>query len=66
MAKEPFAAQLSSIWIGGLFHWMLKGFAGKYTDQIAEKHTNRNLWTGYIIHLIALAFLVYFVFIKNL
>jgi hypothetical protein len=34
MAKEPFTAKLTSVWIGGLFYWALKGFSGKFTNQL--------------------------------
>ncbi|RKR08598.1 hypothetical protein C8C83_0181 [Flavobacterium sp. 90] len=60
MAKEPFAAQLTSIWIGGFFFWILKGFKGKLTDQYVFELDKRNLWTGYILELIFVGILVFF------
>lgn len=53
MANEPFAAKLTSLWIGGFFFWILKGFSGKLTDQFAPEYENRNVWVGYIITIIA-------------
>jgi hypothetical protein len=29
MSKEPFAAKLTSLWIGGFFFWIIKEFRGK-------------------------------------
>jgi len=60
MAKEPFAAKLTSIWIGGFFFWIIKGFRGILNDQYEDKYENRNVWTGYLITLIAMFVLVYF------
>lgn len=59
MAREPFAAKLTSIWVGGLFFWILKGFKGKLTDQFSPEYENRNLWVGYIITIIAVIVAVY-------
>jgi hypothetical protein len=60
MAKEPFASKLTSIWIGGFFFWIMKGFRGKLIDQYDEKYENRNVWTGYFITLILIIIVVYF------
>ncbi|WP_347065410.1 hypothetical protein [Flavobacterium sp. WV_118_3] len=38
MAREPFAAKLTSLWIGGFFFWILKGFKGKLTDQFVPEY----------------------------
>jgi hypothetical protein len=65
MAREPFAARLTTIWIGGAFFWLIKGFQSKYYDEIADKYNLRNMIAGYIIQIIALAGLVYFLFIKG-
>lgn len=59
MAKEPFEAKLESIWIGGFFFWIIKGFKGKLTDQYIEEFEKRNIWTGYIITLIFIGMIVY-------
>lgn len=64
MAKEPFAAKLTSIWVGGFFFWIIKGFKGKLTDQFTKEYENRNLWVGYFITLI-LACAVFYFLIKN-
>lgn len=61
MAKELFAAKLTSIWIGSFFFWMLKGFKNKLTDQFILRFEQRNMWTGYIIQLIFVAIILYFV-----
>lgn len=60
MAKEPFAAKLTSLWIGGFFYWIINGFKGKLINQYEEKYESRNVWTGYLITLIAMFVLVYF------
>jgi len=60
MAKEPFAAKLTSLWIGGFFYWIINGFKGKLINQYEEKYESRNVWTGYFIALIALGFIVCF------
>ncbi|RPE12159.1 hypothetical protein EGT74_00960 [Chitinophaga lutea] len=59
MAREPFAARLTNIWIGGFFFWMLKGFSGKFADELAAEKERRNLRTGYLLSLIALILLFY-------
>ncbi|SHL03039.1 hypothetical protein [Flavobacterium chilense] len=64
MAKEPFAAKLTSIWVGGFFFWIIKGFKGKLTDQFAKEYENRNVWVGYFITLI-IACAVFYFLIKN-
>jgi hypothetical protein len=65
MAREPFASKLTSIWIGGFFFWILKGFSGKFTDQIVQKYQNRNIWVGYIISFIALSIAIYLFFLRS-
>jgi Na+-driven multidrug efflux pump len=60
LAKEPFAAKLTSLWIGGFFCWIIKGFNGKLINQYEEKYDNRNVWTGYFITLILIGIVVYF------
>ncbi len=62
MAKEPFVAKLTSLWIGGFFFWIINGFKGKLINQYREKNENRNVWTGYFITVIAPCVLVYFLF----
>ncbi len=59
MANEPFAAKLTSLWIGGFFYWIIGGFRGKLIDQYQEKYENRNVWTGYFITLISIGLFVY-------
>lgn len=66
MAREPFASRLTSIWIGGFFYWLLKGFKGEFESQLNDKYEERNLWTGYIISFVAILLLVYILFIKEL
>ena len=63
MAKEPFAAKLTSLWIGGFFYWIIKGFRGKLIDQYEEKYEIRNVWMGYFISLISVGLIVYFLVI---
>ena len=52
MAREPFAAKLTSIWIGGFSFWIMKGFKGNINEQFRKEHENRNVWVGYVITLI--------------
>jgi hypothetical protein len=60
MANEPFAAKFTSIWIGGFFFWIIKGFKGKLIDHYVNEYESRNVWTGYFITLIAICILAYF------
>jgi len=60
MAKEPFAAKLTSIWIGGFIFWVIKGFKGKIEEQYKEEFENSNLWLGYIVTLLFVIFAIYF------
>ncbi len=64
MAREPFAARLTCIWIGALFFFMIRGFSGKFSDQLRKEKESKNLWTGYLITLLALVAVIYFVFVK--
>ena len=59
MAKEPFAAKLTSIWIGGFFFWIINGFKGNINNQYIKKHENRNVWTGYSITLFIACIILY-------
>lgn len=52
MAREPFVAKLTSIWIGGFFFWIIKGFKGDISDQFRKEHESRNVWLGYFITLL--------------
>ena len=60
MAKEPFTTELTTLWIGGFFFWIIKGFKGKLIEQYEEKNESRNVWTGYFITLIAIGIIVFF------
>jgi len=60
MAKEPFATELTTLWIGGFFFWIIKGFRGKLIEQYEKEYEKRNIWTGYFITLIAIGYIVYF------
>ncbi len=64
MAKEPFAAKMTSIWTGGFFFWILKGFRGKLSDQYSETYQSRNVWTGYLLTLLATGIIGY-ILLKN-
>jgi len=61
MSRELFASKLTSIWIGGLFFWIFKGFKGSYQDMISAKHETRNLWVGYFLMLAGVIRLVYYI-----
>lgn len=60
MANEPFAAKLTSLWVGGFFFWIINGFTGKLIDQYSKDNESRNVWTGYFITTIATCGFVYF------
>jgi hypothetical protein len=64
LAKEPFAAKLTSIWIGGFFFWILKGFKGSLNNQYSEEYQSRNVWTGHLLTLVA-AGIIGYVLLKN-
>lgn len=66
MAREPFAEQLTTKWVGAAFYWVLHGCRGKYSDLLHRKYDTRNLWTGYIINIIVLVVLLYIFFIKKI
>ncbi len=59
MAREPFAAKLTSIWIGGFFFWIMKGFKGNINEQFMKEYENRNVWVGYVITLIFIIIIGY-------
>lgn len=61
MSRELFASKLTSIWIGGLFFWIFKGFKGSYYDMISKKYETRNLWVGYFLMLAGALALVYYI-----
>jgi len=65
MAKEPFAAKLSAMWLGALFFWIFTGFSKKYTDLLSKKYETRNLITGYILTITFFLILIYFAYIKT-
>jgi hypothetical protein len=46
-------------WIGGFIFWMLKGFSGKYKDQLVEKYLTRNVWTSYTLQLVIVGAIIY-------
>ncbi|WP_428231619.1 hypothetical protein [Flavobacterium sp.] len=61
MAKEPFAAQLTSLWIGAFFFWMIKGFRGKLSDQFILQFEKRNIWIGYCIQLFFIVIIINYI-----
>ncbi|MDD5152352.1 MAG: hypothetical protein PHC28_18060 [Flavobacterium sp.] len=62
MAKEPFAAKLTTLWMGGLFFWVIKGFRGNINNQLIQEFESRNLWTGYIISVIFILTILYVIY----
>ena len=64
MAREPFAAKLTSIWIGGFFFWIMKGFKGNIKEQFRKEHESRNVWVGYFITFIFAVVIGYIMFKK--
>lgn len=65
MAREPFAAKLTSIWIGATFFWIFKGFRGSFKELITKEYETRNLVVGYFITLLVAVIIIYLVFIKQ-
>jgi hypothetical protein len=63
MARDPFAAKLSSIWIGAIFFWIIKGFRNKLNEQFSKQYEKRNFVAGYIIQVMILIFVMY-LFVK--
>jgi len=61
MAKEPVAEQLTSIWIGGIFFWLLSGFKTTFKEQLKAENKKRNMLTGYILQLIVIGFIIYLI-----
>lgn len=64
MAREPFAARLTCIWIGAIFNFAIRGFRGNIHNQFKEENNSRNFWTGFVITIIALIAFMYLVFIR--
>lgn len=65
MAKEPFAALLSTIWIGGFVFWMLNLFKGPFSEQISDKYEQRNLIVGFIVQIILVFLFVGYYFYRD-
>jgi hypothetical protein len=65
MARESFAAKLTSIWIGAFFFWIFKGFKGSFKELITKEYESRNVIVGYIITLIVAIIIIYLIFIKK-
>jgi hypothetical protein len=63
MAREPSAARLTSIWIGALLFWIMKGFTTKFSEQLSAKYEKRNFISGYLVSITFLLFVVY-LFVK--
>ena len=61
MAREPFAARLTCIWIGAAIFFICKGFKGGIQNQLESKYDNRNFWTGYVFSLLLLGGIIYLV-----
>lgn len=66
MAQDPFAARQTSIWIDGFFYWVIRGFKGRFAEQIAAQYDKRNFWTGYVITIIGIMGIVYVIFFRDL
>lgn len=62
MNNEPLAPYLVCVWIGGFFYWILKGFSGKYVDQLSDELRSRNFWTGYFISMGLVVVIIYFAY----
>ncbi len=65
MAREPFSARLSCIWIGAFFFFILAGFRGGIRKQLNTAFENRNFWIGYLLSLMFLATFIYWGFFKR-
>ena len=66
MAKEPFAARLTCIWIGGFVIWLFKGCRGKLRGAFTEKYDSRNFWVGYAAIIISIVGFLVFVVINEM
>ena len=64
MAREPFVAKLTSIWIGGFFFWLVKKFKGNISEQFIKEYESRNVWIGYVITLL-FAFIIGYLICKK-
>lgn len=62
MARELFAAKLTSIWIAGFFFWIIKGFKGNVKEQFRKELKSRNVWVGYFITLLFVFIIGYIIF----
>jgi len=58
MTREPFAAKLTTIWIGALFFWIISLFKGKYLDYLDVKYQTRNLVIGYLLSLFIICVII--------
>ena len=54
MAKELFAAKKTSIWVGGVFHWLLRGCQGRLVHQWTARYERRNFIAGCVLNAIGL------------
>ena len=58
MSDEVGIQVLIAEYTGAFIYWMLKLFKGKLSSQLQESNRKKNLWTGYIFHLIVYATLL--------
>ena len=61
MTGDKHIAFLIPMLIGAFIFWILSGFRGKYKEQLNEKYTNKNFWTGYVLSMLSLAGIVYII-----
>jgi hypothetical protein len=61
LAKEPFSAMQSSIWLGALFFYLKSGFKVKMQDVLDAKFNRRNLKAGYLLQVLILCLIILFI-----
>lgn len=59
MAKEPFSARYTCVWMGALLFFVLKGFRGGIMRQLEPQFEKRNFWVGYFLSLVLLVIIIY-------
>lgn len=59
MAKEPFSAKLTTIWIGAFIFFCLNCFTKTYKYLIQKRFEKRNLVVGYLFQIFLLILFVW-------
>lgn len=62
MTGNKHIAFLVPMLIGGFIFWCLRGFKGKYNEQLVEENKDRNFWTGYLLSMLSIAAIAFIIF----